>query len=192
MILCDTEIRAALHYRQILITPEPPSENITTSALDLTLGADDFKQWKSPAGAGISISVDPSQADWFRNLATHFLEESPRENDGSVLIQPGQLILALTHERIELPEESRLAARVEGRSSLARLGLGIHVTAPTIHSGFRGRITLEITNHGVFPIKLRPGMRICQLIFEAVFGTPSAAMTGLFQDQGSVTGKLSP
>jgi hypothetical protein len=66
---------------------------------------------------------------------------------------------------------SRLAARVEGKSSLARLGLGIHVTAPTIHSGFAYPIRLEILNHGHAPIRLRSGMKICQLIFEATLGT---------------------
>jgi len=65
----------------------------------------------------------------------------------------------------------------------------VHITAPTIHAGFKGNIALEIKNHGVLPIRLRPGMLICQLIFEQVFGTPSRTMAGIFQDQGSVTGK---
>src|SRR5207244_1399540 len=139
-----------------------------TSALDLTLGDGEFKRWKSPSDPGISVTVDPSQPGFFRDLAEQFLEEVTREQDGSVIIQPRELVLALTRERVELPEKSRLAARVEGRSSLARLGLGVHVTAPTIHSGFKGKITLEITNHGPFPIKLRPGLHVCQLIFEQV------------------------
>jgi dCTP deaminase len=188
MILCDTEIRATLANGQILVLPTPPDEHITTSALDLTLDGGEFKRWKAPQ-PGIDITVDPSQPGFYRHLSQHFLESVPVENDGSVIITPGSLLLALTHERVELPEQARLAARVEGRSSLARIGLGVHVTAPTIHSGFRGKITLEITNHGVFPIKLRPGMRICQLIFEQVFGTPSAVMTGIFQDQHSVSGQ---
>jgi dCTP deaminase len=106
-----------------------------------------------------------------------------------VLIRPGEFVLALTRERVELPRQSRLAARVEGRSSLARLGLAVHLTAPTIHAGFRGYITLEITNQGPIPIKLRPGLAICQLILEHVFGTPAAEMTGAFQDQTSVEGR---
>lgn len=191
MILCDTEIQAALINGQILIEPRPPQEHITTSAVDLTLGGLEFKQWNLPVGAGIELTVDPSQPNFFSSL-TPYLADVPRERDQAIIIKPGQLVLALTHERIELPEQSRLAARVEGRSSLARLGLGVHVTAPTIHSGFKGNITLEITNMGGFPIKLRPGMRICQLIFELVFGTPSAAMAGIFQDQQSVAGSSAP
>jgi dCTP deaminase len=78
---------------------------------------------------------------------------------------------------------------VEGKSSLARIGLGVHVTAPTIHAGFEGLITLEIKNHGTAAIRLRPGMPICQLIFESVFGTPSVVLEGIFQNQQSVSGR---
>jgi dCTP deaminase len=93
-------------------------------------------------------------------------------------------------ERVGLPRQSRLAARVEGRNSLARLGLAVHLTAPTIHAGFSGNITLEITNQGPIPIKLRPGLAICQLVLEHVFGTPAREMTGIFQDQDSTAGRL--
>lgn len=189
MILSDSEIRAAIRYGQIVVDPMPPEINFTTSALDLTLSDKQFKIWKSPAGSGISIFVNPSQPAAYKQIAAQFLVDAPIQLDDSIIIEPKNFLLALTHERIELPESSRIAARVEGRSSLARLGLGVHVTAPTIHAGFKGNITLEITNHGVFPIKLKPGMRICQLVFEMVFGTPSAAMTGSFQDQNLVTGK---
>lgn len=125
----------------------------------------------------------------FTLLPEAYLATVPTDEAGRVVIAPGELLLAQTCERIELPTASRLAARVEGRSSLARMGLGVHVTAPTIHSGFRGQITLEITNHGTLPMRLTPGMRICQLIVEILFGTPKGAMTGRFQDQTSVIGK---
>ena len=111
------------------------------------------------------------------------------ESDGSVILRPGDFIVALTEERVEIRESARIAARVEGKSSLARIGLGVHITAPTIHAGFRGYITLEIKNHGDLPIKLVPGMPVCQLIFEMVFGTPSITMSGIFQDQKSVGGR---
>ncbi len=65
-----------------------------------------------------------------------------------------------------------LAARVEGRSSFARCGLLVHFTAPTIHAGFNGRITLELINLGSIPILLYPEAYICQLIIEQVVGTP--------------------
>jgi len=70
-------------------------------------------------------------------------------------------------------------------SSLARLGLGVHVTAPTIHAGFDGHIRLEMVNHGKLPIRLRTGMRICQLIFEQTLGTPDKGYRGHFSGQSS-------
>jgi dCTP deaminase len=103
-------------------------------------------------------------------------------------------VLGWTRERIQLPPRSRLAARVEGKSSLARLGLGIHVTAPTIHAGFGYKendssyqgspLQLEIWNVGRLSIILDAGMPICQLIFEWVDGTPEQGYRGQFTVQG--------
>jgi dCTP deaminase len=95
------------------------------------------------------------------------------------------LVLGWTAEYVELPIDSRIAARVEGKSSLARLGLGVHITAPTIHAGFPGQIRLEVVNHGHLPILLKPGMRICQLILEQTLGTPAAGYEGQFSGQKS-------
>ena len=189
MILCDTEIRAALSSGQIVIEPSPPPENITTTAVDLTLGRE-FSRWV-PQDEATEFSINPSHPRFdYHRIASQYQEVvPPNGEDGSVVIRPGKFLLGLTQERIELPRDSRLAARVEGRSTMARLGIGVHVTAPTIHAGFRGRITLEITNQGEIPIRLSPGLRICQLIFEMVFGTPSTGMEGIFQDQASVAGK---
>ena len=89
----------------------------------------------------------------------------------------------MDREIIELPISSKIAARVEGKSSLARLGIGIHVTAPIIHAGFKGPIQLEICNHGPFKVRLLPGMRICQLIFEQTMGTPEKGYSGQFYGQ---------
>jgi dCTP deaminase len=99
------------------------------------------------------------------------------------LLVPRRLLLAWTRERLALPLTSRLAARVEGKSSLARLGVGIHITAPTIHAGFSGQIQLEVINHGPADVVLRPGMRICQLIFETTLGTPDKGYSGMFAGQ---------
>jgi hypothetical protein len=93
--------------------------------------------------------------------------------------------------------KARLAARVEGRSSLAQLGVGIHVTAPTIHAGFgftddpkhsSTRIRLEIWNCGPLHICLQKGMKVCQLILEEVHGTPEKGYEGVFAIQAPQTG----
>src|SRR4029077_13727909 len=104
------------------------------------------------------------------------------------------LVLGWTLEKIKLPNDARIAARGEGKSSLARIGLGIHVTAPTIHPGFGEKadepgfpgseIRLEIWNIGPLKIRLRKGMPICQIIFEEVHGTPEGPSAGQFALQG--------
>ena len=94
-----------------------------------------------------------------------------------------RFVLARTRESVNIPVRSRLAARVEGKSSLARPGISVHLTAPTIHCGFRGHIQLEIVNAGPNDIILDAGMRICQMIFEMTIGTPEKGYQGLFQDQ---------
>jgi dCTP deaminase len=86
---------------------------------------------------------------------------------------------------VDLNANARLAARIEGKSSLARLGLAVHVTAPTIHAGSKGQIQLEIINHGPLPIRLRPGMPVCQLIFEQTLGVPDRAYGGQFIRQAA-------
>jgi dCTP deaminase len=110
---------------------------------------------------------------------------------------PGAFLLGWTVEKLQLPPQSRLAARVEGKSSLARLGLGVHVTAPTIHAGFGYKpgssavgqpLQLEIWNIGPLTIRLTKGMAICQLIFEEVHGTPDKGYAGHFTQQGPVSG----
>jgi dCTP deaminase len=102
--------------------------------------------------------------------------------------------LGWTLERIYLPHTSRLCARVEGKSSLGRMGLGVHVTAPTIHAGFGHNkddddnhgapLRLEIWNIGPLPIVLVQGMRVCQLVLEEVREVPSAGYGGRFNLQG--------
>jgi dCTP deaminase len=79
--------------------------------------------------------------------------------------------------------QEKYAARVEGKSSLSRIGLAIHITAPTIHAGYDGHIRLELVNNGPLPIRLRVGMPICQLIFEQTLGTPDKGYHGQFAGQ---------
>lgn len=103
-------------------------------------------------------------------------------------------LLGWTIEKVQLPHTSRIAARVEGKSSLARIGIGVHITAPTIHAGFGYRpndpafegnpIQLEIWNAGPLKVRLVKGLRICQLIFEEVHGTPNKGYDGKFSIQG--------
>jgi len=127
--------------------------------------------------------IDPSHPGFKAEEAIRVLTKAENiDPTNGYPLEPGILILGWTKEFLDL-KDSRLAARVEGKSSLARFGLSIHLTAPTIHAGFPGRIRLEIVNHGHHPIILRPDMRICQLIFEQTFGTPGKDYEGQFVGQ---------
>lgn len=127
------------------------------------------------------------------NFADLFAANSERRtitDEQPFALHPNKFILAKTLEKIELPireDGPTLAARVEGRSSYARCGILVHFTAPTIHAGFRGTITLEIINLGQIPVLLAPGMPICQLILEQVDGLPFSN-DSQFQDQRAAGG----
>jgi len=104
---------------------------------------------------------------------------------------PNKFVLGKTLEWIELPiprsGKTCLAARIEGKSSRARFGLLIHFTAPTVHPGFKGHLTLEMINLGAWPIELTPGMAIAQLIIEEVKGLPNENPSQ-FQGQKTAAG----
>ena len=182
MILTDREIKLALVRRSLIIDPIPQDEAYASTSVDLTLdpSISEFRE------AATDRHFDPGRPNY--PLEKILSEETVRVDIGGHTkyeLVPRKLILAWTTEYVDLRPSPRLAARVEGKSSLGRLGLGVHVTAPTIHAGFQGRIRLEIINHGHLPIRLRPGMRICQLIFEQTLGTPEKEYQGRFAGQGT-------
>jgi len=116
------------------------------------------------------------------------------EADGSFLFPPFEdkrmHVLGITRERVNLKPGSRIAARVEGKSGLARIGLVVHLTAPTIHAGWNGQITLEMINYSPFTLKLVPNKtRICQLIFERLESAPEREISTAFQGQTQPSGK---
>jgi dCTP deaminase len=196
MILSDREIVSAQARGAIRITPVPPSGAVVSTALDLTLGVE-LRRWKPRAEAGAGVRVRPGSPTHNLSALLDSLTEPVTITDQGYELAPGEFVLGWTAERIQLPYRSRLAARVEGKSGLARLGLGIHVTAPTIHAGFGSkegepdyegtRLQLEIWNVGPYPIVLDAGMPICQLIFEEVHGTPEKGYAGMFAEQGPQT-----
>ena len=193
MILSDREIQAAIKRDLIRITPFPAVEAWSSTAVDLTL-APTMRRWVGPAG-GTRMAFAPHAPDFdFQALTKQFTEVITIPADG-FLLEPHAFVLGWTNEKIRLPHLSRVAARVEGKSSLARLGLGIHVTAPTIHAGFGydenepahpgNALQLEIWHVGPLPISLVPGMPVCQLVFEEVHGTPEKGYGGMFSNQGA-------
>jgi len=179
MILSNSALFAALDEKRLVIDPEPIPRNPAddpnadwpygTSAIDLRLG--DEVSWFND---GLAINIDLRRGK-FANLFGPNSSSRKITDDQPYSLMPGKLVLANTVERVELPilpGKISLAARVEGRSSFARCGLLVHFTAPTIHAGFKGRITLELINLGSIPILLYPRSYVCQLIVEEVLGAP--------------------
>ena len=183
MILTDREIQIYLSKRQIVITPKPDVTRYSSTSVDLTLGKQlsvwTFDQVEQTEGEIVNLG-DGFKYPAFRDKYT---KRKNIDSDKGYVLKPHDFILAWTHEKITLPNHSRIAARVEGKSSLARVGLGVHITAPTIHAGFKGRLQLELFNHGKVSVRLIPGMPICQLIFEKTLGTPAKGYSGIFADQ---------
>lgn len=119
MILSDREIQAAIKRDAIRITPPPTVEAWSSTAVDLTL-APTLRRWSEPAG-GAHVSFAPHDPNFdFQALSNQLTEEIAIPPEG-YLLQPRAFILGWTIEKIALPHSSRLAARVEGKSSLARL-----------------------------------------------------------------------
>jgi dCTP deaminase len=182
LILTDREIQAAIECKQIVIDPPPGVEAYSSTSLDLTLSKS-LRIWKTEKVKGVERIICPSTEGYkFADFAKEFSDLKDLDTEGYV-IKPQEFVLGWTEEFVGLPTSARLAARVEGKSSLARLGIGIHITAPTIHAGYEGSIQLEICNHGLLKVRLVPGMPVCQLIFEQSLGTPQKGYTGQFYGQ---------
>jgi dCTP deaminase len=162
--------------------PSPPVDAYSSTSLDLTLSKF-LRTWKATPVKGVDQIICPSTEGYKFNEFAKEYSEIKELGAGGYVVNPQEFVLGWTEEEIELPTFARLAARVEGKSSLARLGIGIHVTAPTIHAGFRGSIQLEICNHGTLKVKLVPRMPVCQLIFEQTLGTPDKGYAGQFLGQ---------
>jgi dCTP deaminase len=184
LILTDREIQVAIDVGQVIVSPRPDASAYSSTSLDLTL-SNSIQEWLETHDGSEPNIVDPGARGYsYNDFAKRFSEKKTMANAGYTL-EPHGFILGWTQENIELPVNSRLAARVEGKSSLARIGLGVHITAPTIHAGFKGTIQLEICNHGSLRVRLRAGMPVCQLILEQTLGTPVKGYGGQFYGQAA-------
>ena len=167
MILSNIEIETELEAGHLVIDPRPLQGQYSGAAVDLTLHRELYSLPEEDDTQGQPI--DPSNPR-FNVSRTIEIWGTRHPIDNGYELKPNKLTIGSTRERVELP--LHLAARIEGRSSLARLGILVHATAPTIHPGFQGQLTLEIINSGPFDIILKPGLAIVQLIVERV-GLPS-------------------
>lgn len=117
-------------------------------------------------------------------LSDHF-EGVSTEEDGFIVIEPGEYILATTEEYVEIPRQ--LTASVAGRSSIGRLGITVHITAGFIDPGFKGQITLEVANLGPRPVIIPVHTRVCQLVFTETRTSCERPYSGRYQGQKGAT-----
>ena len=159
MLLSDKDIRAAIASGRVGLDPFEP-EMVQPSSVDVRIDRY-FRVFENHRYPHIDPAAD--QPDLTRQV----------EPDGEepFILHPGEFVLASTYEVVTLPDD--VAARLEGKSSLGRLGLLTHSTAGFIDAGFSGHVTLELSNVATLPIKLWPGMKIGQLCFFRL-SSPSA------------------
>jgi len=149
MILVDWQIVDRIRRGFITIDPYDP-ELVQPNSLDIRLG-NHFVWYETSDDV-----IDPFE----RDSVTSKTQEMTAE---SVILYPGQFMLAETMELIELPDN--IVASIEGKSSIARLGVELHQTGGWIDAGFRGSITLEMCNVNHRPVRIHAGMSIGQLVF---------------------------
>jgi dCTP deaminase len=152
MILSDRDIRGEIDAGRIVIDPYLP-DAVQPSSVDLHLG-NRFRVFRNNRTAVIDPRVEQPEL-------TELVEIS---GDEPFVLHPGEFVLGATFERVALPDD--LVARLEGRSSLGRLGLMIHSTAGYVDPGWEGTLTLELSNVANLPIKLYDGMKIGQISFQ--------------------------
>jgi dCTP deaminase len=149
MLLSDRDIRAEITAGRVAVEPFTESM-VQPSSVDVRLDRF-FRVFENHKYSVIDPSIEQSEL-------TREVVVEPNEH---FILHPGEFVLASTYEIITLPDD--IAGRLEGKSSLGRLGLLTHSTAGFIDPGFSGHITLELSNVANLPVKLFPGMKIGQL-----------------------------
>src|SRR5271154_5037538 len=155
MVLSDVDIRRYIESGKIRIAPDSPPEQYGSCSVDFRLGAE-FSVFEHSRHAFIDVREKGAIQDIMRPIMV-------KEGDPFIL-QPREFALAITEETLELDDD--VLGRLEGRSSLGRIGIIVHGTAGLFDPGWTGKATLELSNLGRMPVALYPGMRICSFTFE--------------------------
>lgn len=160
-VLSDRDLRELIEDESAVVTENGPDMDLDLqlgpSSLDLRLGYEfgvlETRKVKA---------IDTQKMDTYSDIK----ERKTADTDTGMVVHPGEFVLGTTLETLDVPSD--LVARIEGRSSYARLGLIPHAAAGFVDPGFRGQITLEIQNLGNVPITIYPEDRICQVVFETM------------------------
>lgn len=155
MVLSDVDIKRYIQEGRIRITPELPAEQFGSCSVDFRLGNEFnvFEHSRHPY-------IDLRSKSALEGLMQRVIVPSGEP----FILQPREFVLAITEETLELAPD--VLGRLEGRSSLGRIGIIVHGTAGLFDPGWSGKATLELSNLGRMPVALYPGMRICSFTFE--------------------------
>jgi len=165
MRLCDRDIEAYLAEGKLKIIPQPPVSSINGATVDVRLG-NQFRTFREHTAPYIDLSGPKEEVS--ASLERIMGDEIVLAEGEAFYLHPGELAISVTLESVTIPDN--LVGWLDGRSSLARLGLMVHVTAHRIDPGWEGQIVLEFYNSGKLPLALRPGMTIGALSFETLSG----------------------
>jgi len=208
MFLSNRDILYALERGHLVIRPRPEDKAHDLTTVDLHLGGikDGARVWdvaafnrdQKPSG-GFPGEVNVGRFE-YRGFADRYLIPVPDQSEdddrlvfcrgNAVVVRPGGYVLWMTREWIETPyDDARLITFVNAKSTRARLGMVVHMTAPTIQAGWGGQITLEIGNFGPFSLVLEPGAAICQLTVATISSTPDR---NLLPEASQTAGQTDP
>ncbi|MEI4260009.1 MAG: dCTP deaminase [Candidatus Dasytiphilus stammeri] len=162
MKLCDRDIENWLDSGQLVILPRPERHRINGATVDIRLG-NKFRTFHASTVPYIDLS-NPNVEIINRIMSEEFIIS----NQDYLFIHPGELVLGITLESITMPDD--LIGWLDGRSTLARLGLMIHITAHRIDPGWKGCLVLEFYNSGKLPLAIKPGMLVGAISFELLSG----------------------
>jgi len=151
VVLSDRSIREEIEAGRLVIDPFE-EQALQPASVDLRLGRE-FRVFRNYRLPYIDVKVDVPQLTELETV----------DDDNPFILHPGEFVLAVTLERVELPAD--LVGRLDGKSSLGRLGLIVHSTAGFVDPGFKGRLTLELTNVANLPITLYYAMPVSQISF---------------------------
>lgn len=162
MVLSDVDIKRYIERGKIKITPALPPEQFGSCSVDFRLGSE-FNVFEHSRHAYIDLKDNRGIEGIMKSVVP-----GPGE---PFILQPREFVLAITEETLELDDD--VLGRLEGRSSLGRIGIIVHGTAGLFDPGWTGKATLELSNLSRMPVALYPGMRVCSFTFEQL-STPSS------------------
>lgn len=180
MILSNRDILEEIECGGLTFDPMIEPDQVSTSSIDLRL-ANVFTVPR-PTPLGVSMTID-SEEILPEAVFAQYAEEVVVPKGCKFELEPGAFVLGYTLEKVRL--SNYLAARIEGRSLMARFGVSIHQTAPTVHANYNGQLRLEISNVGPYTVLIGPGTRFCQLIVERLSSPADPTHDSQWQHQSS-------